>query len=94
VGGMAACPSSGAISEERKNALEARRAATPWPLAREINVCLRECRKRVFSAPTRGLPTSARNCPQAFGSPRVECVETMQHADGFIGSRRLEPDDD
>ena len=45
---MAACPSSGAICEEGKNALEARRAATPLQLARKVNVCLRECRKRVF----------------------------------------------
>jgi hypothetical protein len=39
-----------AISEGGKNALEARRVATMLPLARKINVCRRECRKRVFSA--------------------------------------------
>jgi hypothetical protein len=39
-----------AISEVSKSPLEARRVATALPLARKVNVCHRECRKRAFSA--------------------------------------------
>jgi hypothetical protein len=63
----------GAIIEERKNAAKARRAATALPLARTINVCLRECRSRVFSAPIeRACRRPMHKLKRARGKRRVE----------------------
>ena len=55
--GTAAIPARRAIREVGKNAPEARLTAMASPLAGKINVRLRECRRRVFSAPLE------RDCP-------------------------------